>query len=105
MTWHTVDSARELWVDAETISDDLLDMLLDVARDQVIVYAPCLADPDVIPTRYAYGQLRQTQNLWNAGRVDGDGQVGDGGFVFRPHPLDWHVKQILRPRHGRPRVR
>ncbi|MCC2032194.1 hypothetical protein [Microbacterium allomyrinae] len=119
-TWHTPETLREEWTDADTISDDTLDALLEVAQDQVIAYAPSLPAVDVawvdgylvpespssIPTRYAYAQLRQVQNLWNAGRVDTTGGIGDGGdFVMRPHPLDWHVKAIIRPKRGKPRVR
>ncbi len=89
-------------------------MLLDAAREQVLAYAPALpaftpteetpAQP--IPDRYALGQIRQAQNLWRASIVDASGGVGDGeSFVIRPTPLDWHVKQILRPRRGAPRVR
>ena len=104
-TWHDIESAREQWLDAETISDDTLEALLEVAQSQVIAYAPALPTEDV-PTNYAYAQLRQAQNLWNAGRVDALGGVGDGNdFVARPFPLDWHVKAILRPARGRPRVR
>ena len=59
-----------------------------------------------IPTRYALAQLMQAKNMWNAGRVDASGGIGDGGdFVIRPVPLDWHVKQLLRPKRGAPRVR
>lgn len=115
-TWHTRESVREVdaeerpvWADAESINDAVLDTILDVALDQVLAYAPALAADiaaDAIPTRYVYGQLRQAQNIWNAGRVDAQGGVGDGdAFVMRPVPLDWHVKSILRPKRGRIRVR
>jgi hypothetical protein len=108
-SWYNAGSAREEWVDAEAIEHFTLETLLEVAREQVIAYAPALpADLDVfeIPTRYAYAQLRQAQNLWNAGRVDAGGSIGDGGdFVMPQRPLDWHVKAILRPAGGRPRVR
>lgn len=109
-TWHTPETARalrELWPDVDAIEDETLDVLLDAAQDQVIAYAPALAPAaSTIPDRYALGQLRQAQNIWNASRVDASGGVGDGSdFVMRPTPLDWHVKQILRPKRGRPRVR
>ncbi len=109
-TWHTPETARaqrELWPDVDALGDETLDVLLDAARDQVIAYAPALApDAATIPDRYALGQLRQAQNLWRASIVDASGGIGDGeSFVIRVMPLDWHVKQILRPRGGVPRVR
>lgn len=115
-TWHTRESVRAvdengipLWADADNLNDDMLDALLDVAREQVIAYAPALAADvaaDAIPSRYVFGQLRQAQNLFAASAVNAGGQIGDGGeFVITPRPLDWHVKGILRPARGRPRVR
>lgn len=149
-TWHTPDTARalrDLWPDVEQLEDETLALLLDVAKDQVIAYAPALPpyvpaappasllsdpegdgifdapgeagdggtfvitpytepNPEQIPDRYALAQFTQAKNTWNAGRVDANGGIGDGGdFVMRPMPLDWHVKQILRPKRGRPRVR
>ncbi|CAO1650549.1 Head-to-tail adaptor [Salinibacterium sp. NYA9b] len=109
-TWHDIESVREEWLDAPE-SDDLLEELVEVAQQSVVAYAPKLVEPEdeeteqVIPTNYRYAQLQQVKNLWNAGRVDSSGGVGDDGFVFRPHPLDWVIKQILRPRRAVPRVR
>lgn len=112
--WHTTSSVRAedahgrvLWLDAESIHDETLAAILHVAMTQVNAYAP-LAYPDAsddVPETFRYAQLQQAINLYNAGRVDANGGVGDGGdFVMRPHPLDWHIKAIIRPKVGRPRV-
>lgn len=107
-TWHDIESARDEWVDA-SLNDDTLQELLDISQQQVLAYAPALpiTDPPTtdIPANYRYYQLMQATNIWNAGRVDAGGGVGDGEFVIRPHPLDWQIKQGLRPRRGVPRVR
>lgn len=112
-TWHDIDTVLEedehgrlLWPDAESINEDLLQSLLEVAKVQVTAYAPKIADPANIPTHVQLAQLRQAQNLYNAGRVDASGGIGDGSdFIMRPHPLDWHIKAMLRPRRGVPSVR
>lgn len=111
-SWHNLESARLQWADAP-YDDDVLEELLEVARGQVITYSPTKkADPIVelastdVPVHYRLAQLRQATNLWTAASVDTTGGMGDGSdFVIRPHPLDWHVKQIIRPRGGAPRVR
>ena len=108
--WYNIAEARESWIDAPE-DDELLQELLDVAQTSIVAYAPKIEPaPDeeteqVIPTTYRYAHLQQPKNLWNAGRVDNSGGVGDEGYVFRPHPLDWVIKQILRPRRAVPRVR
>lgn len=109
-TWHTATSARDQWIDAD-LDDEVLEELLEVAKQQVIAYAPALpvvdppVTPEQIPGNYRYAQLEQAKNLWNAARVDATGGDGEDGFVRRPHPLDWIIKQILRPRRAVPRVR
>jgi hypothetical protein len=104
--WHTVDSARADWTVGEaTIDDRRLWQLLELAGEQVIEYASALAEGDPIPARYKAAQLMQAQNLYNAGSVDpATGSTGDDSFVLRPYPLDWMVKQVLRPAAGIPRV-
>ncbi|WP_449279628.1 hypothetical protein [Leucobacter sp. GX0328] len=110
--WHDVESAAHAWDDAPD-DDERLGELLEVARGQVVAYSPhkkadpaVAADSTEVPVAYRLAQLRQAQNLWAAGSVSPDGGLGDGeSFTLTPHPLDWHVKQIIRPRGGRPRVR
>lgn len=102
--WLTVDAAREVWRDAPA-DDARLAQILDLAKQQVIAYAPALAEDALVPANYREGQLMQGRNLWNAGRVDpASGGLGDEDFVIRPYPLDWMVKQVLRPKTGIPVV-
>ena len=97
--WHTVDSAREEWHDGAPSLDRRLYQLLLLAREQVVAYAPKLADGASVPANYREGQIMQARNLWNAGRVDpSSGETGDEDFAIRPYPLDWMVKQVLRPK-------
>lgn len=103
--WHTLDSARVEWADAEGLSDISLFRLLELARQQIIAYAPALADGVAVPSNYKRGQLMQARNLLNAIRVDpASGGVGEDTFVLRPFPLDWTVKQVVRPERAVPRI-
>lgn len=101
--WHDIDSIRDVWTDADQIDDEHLQELLEVARDAIVAYAPTLSSED-IPTRYRVAQAAQVKNLWNAVMAGPNGSIGDDTFAIQPRPLDWHVKQILRPAYGRPRV-
>lgn len=92
------------WPDAPTLNVEVCGYLLDVARDQVIEYAPAAVlapgedgQPVEIPTNLVLAQLRQAENLWNAGRVSGSGDMGVDTFTFTPRPLDKTIRQIIRP--------
>jgi len=100
--WHTVDSARDGWDDAPDADADLYE-LLELAKEAVIEYAPVLAEGEYPPLRYRKGQRMHAENIWNACRVNpASGGDGDGTFVLRPFPLDWQVKQMLRPKRAVP---
>lgn len=115
-TWYTATSSEEqqrikgAWPDAPVQNTELLGMLLDVAREQVVAFAPAPAPqpPEEPvpgpPPRYVLAQLMQVRNLWNAGRVTGDGEVGGEGFTFRPYPLDNTIKAVIRPIDWKPHV-
>lgn len=111
-TWHTPETVRAEWEDAEQIGDDLLAQLVAAARDAVVAYAPALRpalttpeQPEVqIPDRYRLAHLMQVRNLWNAQQTGPQGDLGGETFAIQPRPLDWHVKALLRPATGRPRV-
>ena len=111
-TWHTPASAREHWADAPGYPEDEADVLvelLEVAREQVEAYAPALPLPAEgealeIPATYRYAQLMQARNIWNASTVSPGGDLGEGDFTITVHPLDWTVKQMLRPKRAVPVV-
>lgn len=96
--WHTLASARGAWRDAPA-ADLTLHELLEVAREQCEAYAPALPDGAVVPIRWKSAQLMQARNIWNASKTDPEaGGFGDEGFVIRPYPLDWTIKQMLHPK-------
>ena len=95
-TWHTPETARDQWVDAP-LDDGQLQQLLDVAKQAVLAYAPVITDPNP-PTSYVVAQLMQARNVWNSGKATPSGDFDGGGYGLTTHPLDWQIKQILRPR-------
>ncbi|QQD75100.1 hypothetical protein I8920_09485 [Curtobacterium sp. YC1] len=102
--WHNVITARLEW-DGAPDQDGTLQRLLSVARDQVEAYAPELPDGAAIPERYRAGQLMQARNTFNASITNGDNSVDlGGGLVISPRPLDWAVKQLLRPARAKKAV-
>lgn len=114
-TWYTlpagdasaIERLEKAWDDAPTDNLEICGMLLEVAQEQVIAYAPAPLAGENIATapklRYVYAQLQQARNLWNAGRASSDGEIG-GEFNFTPRPLDKTIQSIIRPRDVRPSV-
>ena len=102
--WHTIDSARREWPGATSDDARLLE-LLDVSRIQVLEYAPELEDGATVPVNYKAAQLMQARNVWNAYQTDPNSNVyGPDGFSVPVYPLDWSVKQMLRPKRAVPVV-
>lgn len=111
--WYTPESLRTpaagnepaVWETADSIPDSLLEDLLEVARDAVLEFAPALPDDYPVgkcPAAYRLAHLMQTRNLWNAQEVDTDGGFGGEDYTIRPVPLDWIIKQVLRPKRAVP---
>lgn len=120
------------WEEAPIEDEEVLGFLLETARIQVLAYAPASATlgaaiedalarfgvsqhldaalalldaaPSDPPFNYVFAQLRQAQNLWNAGRVTSSGEVGMESFTFTPRPLDKTIRGIIRPTDGKPDV-
>ncbi len=102
--WLTPEEARDRWLDAPTDEAQLTE-LLTAAAAAVEAYAPVEGDPER-PGWEALrrAQLTHTRNMWNAGIVSPGGEFGEGEFAMSTHPLDWHVKQLLRPKRAVPVV-
>lgn len=101
--WHSLDSARADWEQAPA-EDVTLHNLLETARIECEAYAPALKAGVRVPTNYRAAQLLQARNSLNAGQVQPSGDFGEGSFQMTPFPLDWKVKQLLRPQTGRPLI-
>lgn len=110
--WHDIESARSQWDDAP-LDDDQLTELLEVAKVAVLAYAPALdagsyvvdddgyivmVDADTVPASYRYAQLMQARNVWNSSQASPGGDLDGSSYGISTFPLDWQVKQILRPR-------
>ena len=99
-----IDRLVGLWPDAPIENLEMTGMPLDVAKEQVLAFAP--APPDdadwtaAPPARLVLAQKQQAQNLWNAGRATPD--VGPDEFSFTPRPLDKTIRTIIRPIDGKP---
>jgi len=93
--WLTMARARKLWEEAP---DDPWQLFLYLAnaRSACIEYAPEIAAGPVIPD-YLLAQILQARNTWEADRSGGQEGLGSGEFVVTRHPLDWQVKELLRP--------
>lgn len=100
--WYTLDLARADWDDAPD-SDLVLHDLLDAAQHAVVTYAPALVDGAHVPTSYRKGQLMQARNVWNVDEGEpADASMGLSPFSVTPKPLDWQIKQLLRPKSATP---
>lgn len=100
--WHTLTTAREQWPDAAGIGDEQLEELLTVARLAVLAYAKVLEDDEDPPENYRYAQLMQAQNVWNSSEASPSGDFDSSGYGLTTFPLDWAVRQVLRPKRGFP---
>jgi hypothetical protein len=109
--WLTLDEVQDWWRDAPA-DEELLTLYLSSTVEQILAYGPesvalaIAADPTAVPDSYRLAELVQVRNIWNAVKSDPASQgIGDEGFVFRPFPMDWTVKQIIRPARAKPVVR
>lgn len=110
MRWYSVDTTDEqerlvaAWPDAPVTNLELLEMILDVAKEQVVAYGDTDKKWDGIgdysDTRHVYAQLQQAINLWNAGTVTPAGESGPEGYSYTPRPLDKTIRSIIRPQSG-----
>lgn len=108
--WPTLEQVRARWRDAPA-SDVYLWALLDVARQQVLAWGPAAIADAIrlgtipVPTNYVAARITQARNIWNAVKTDpSTGAIGDEGFLIRPFPLDWTVKQMIRPKRAKPTI-
>lgn len=113
-SWYTVATIRTDWNGAPA-NDAVLQQLLDAAKQQVLAFdegynwranpansgTPFPGDYTAVPTNLLMAQRMQARNLNNASKVDpSSGAMGDDTYTLRPFPLDWVIKQVIRPKRA-----
>lgn len=101
--WLTLDEARTRWPDAPEDPASLFEVL-ESARIACEAFAPALEEGAAVPVNYKAAQLLQARAIWNSSRATGADRIGDGEYGVTVFPLDWNVKQQLRPKPGVPVV-
>lgn len=97
--WHSIPSARAEWDGAKQLDDVRLFVLLSTARDDCLSYAPSSAVLPRPSIAAREAQLLHARNRNAASRIDpASGDAGVDGYGTGPFPLDWAVKQLLRPK-------
>ncbi|WP_419707661.1 hypothetical protein [Promicromonospora sp. NFX87] len=105
MTWLTDEQAIALWADAATMDPDVLALLLNSAYTDCVEFLPALPEgedyADKSTPNRMLAQAYQAKSRYNAllGGSEGGGTAELSLTIF---PLDWQVKQLLRPKKGRP---
>lgn len=93
--WLTIAGARSLW-DGGPDDPWQVFLYLGNARRACIEYAPEIAAGPIVPD-YLLAQFMQARNTWEADRSGGTEALGTGEYAITRHPLDWQVKELLRP--------
>ena len=100
--WITLTEVRDQWSDAPLDNVELA-ALLDVAHDQCVAFAP-VPKTALVPERYRRALVMQARALYRATLVGSGDSIGLDGISVTVFPMDWTVKNLLRPKRGVPNV-
>lgn len=102
--WIDTETDLSDWPDTSGMDADALERYLQAAYEQCVAYAPALAEGAPVPGRYVLAQLMQARALYRSVISGGGDTIGQDGFTVTVYPMDRTVKNLLRPRTGRPVV-
>ena len=104
-SWNTPAEAKKVWADANSFADPDLQMLLDSAHIDCFTFLDPMDGVDPEPAAanasMKLAEIYQARARYQAILAAGDDQVGPDGATVTVFPLDWQVKQLLRPTPGR----
>lgn len=98
-----LDLIVSVWSDAPAGEDTeaVLALYMGAAQQQCLDYLDReLEDDVVIPDNWKLALIMQTRALWQATAVNPRDQIGEGEFQVTVYPMDWTVKNLLRPRRS-----
>lgn len=103
--WVDTDKLNE-WRDAPS-DENTLARYLSAAYGQCLDFLPQRRDeagelqpviPDPVPDRLVLAQIMQARALYNGVITGRDDQMGEGSLGVTVFPMDWSVKNLLRPK-------
>jgi hypothetical protein len=101
LEWLTPDEVLERWSDAESIDDDMLQEMLDAAKDACVAWLPEEDDPECpSDSSIRLAQLTLVRGMWNDALADEAGSIGAEGFDYSPPWLAREARRMMRPQRG-----
>lgn len=106
-TWHTSSTIKSQWSSAPR-NDALVNELLEVAKENVLAFAPALPEDagNTCPTSYRLAQGIRAREIWDAQNTPQtgaeEGAIGLAGYQLRVYPMGRDIRAILRPAQGVP---
>lgn len=118
--WADAETARRLWRDAPA-DDATLALYLASAQSAVIAYAPSLTEAIItalypseglvpaedlfpydvnIPAAWQLAQVLQARNTFNSSKASPGADFDGSGYGLTTYPLDWQVRQLIRPQRA-----
>lgn len=95
------------WMDAPT-DDVVLARYLSAAHEQCLAFLPHARDeltgvlapvvPEPVPGRFVLAQVMQARALYRSALAGSDNEIGPDGIAVTVFPMDWTVKNLLRPK-------
>ncbi|WP_298038330.1 hypothetical protein [uncultured Microbacterium sp.] len=99
--WITPEELPAMWETAEGIDEDVLEGMLEAARDACEAWAPAEDDPERPGDRtIRLAQLTLIRGLWNDAIAGEDGGMDVAGFDFNPPWLAREARRMMRPPRG-----
>ncbi|KLN34574.1 hypothetical protein FB00_11240 [Cellulosimicrobium funkei] len=89
-----------LWPEAARMDEFELGSYLVAAVQQCAAFVGIPADYEgpELEERHLMAQVMQARALWRSGKAGDADQVGPDGFTVTVFPMDWTVKDLLRPK-------
>ena len=98
--WVTPDEAERHWPDAAHLDEETLTDLLLAAHEQCVEFLNG-REPTPLLRRHRLAQIMQARALARSTSAGSGDQIGVDGLTVTVFPMDWTVKNLLRPRRGR----
>jgi hypothetical protein len=100
--WVETDTVADFWPEAEDLVDAVLVSYLQAAYEQCVAYLPAVPLPTPLimtapPERYVQAQIMQARALYRSNVAGSGDQLAEGQAVT-VFPMDWTVKNLLRPK-------